>query len=303
MKNIFHLLIFTFTLSFLNSFAQETEEQKTIYNKVRINDVYVISGFFSNHTTNGVLADFKALAQNSALLNRDFTGFNSGGRGYYFRGSDYSRGNLFSFQVGLNFSDKEKKFFKLNPQLRLGVSYFSGAQLSAQLNREIRVPYDTLTTSQGQIYYIDSVNSYSYYMNYNSEQVRVHASVIFRTKPESRWSVYAGAGITAGVSFNASTTIVYDHYQYSDGGIFYSYPWNNMNEYAEEQFRNNSGFAFSAFIPMGIDFRLGKKREFWKRIHLYYEFNPSINLASIPELRTYVNAQAVQGFGIRVSVR
>jgi len=52
---------------------------------------------------------------------------------------------------------------------------------------------------------------------------------------------------------------------------------------------------------LGIDFRIGKKREFWKRTHLFYELRPGINVTSIPELRPITNASVQHGIGLRVS--
>jgi hypothetical protein len=46
-------------------------------------------------------------------------------------------------------------------------------------------------------------------MDYSSNQLRLDASLIFRTNADARWSAFAGVGINAGVSLNSNTTIYY----------------------------------------------------------------------------------------------
>ena len=74
-----------------------------------------------------------------------------------------------------------------------------------------------------------------------------------------------------------------------------------MSNIKTEYYKNKNNFGFSAYIPMGIDFRIGRKRKFWKQIHLFLELRPGINGTSIPELRTIVNSSMQYGFGLKVS--
>ena len=209
--------------------------------------------------------------------------------------------------LGLQFSDKQKSAYKANPLLRLGISYFSGTSITSAFYKEERFPYDTLTSSQtGQVIYIDSINSKSYSMNYSSEQLRLDASLIFRTNPEARWSLFAGIGVNAGLSINASTDIYFNRYESSDtrfinGNGSSPYGYSNTDNSKSENFKNKSNFGLSTYIPMGVDFRIGKKKEFWKRTHLFYELRPGVNITSIPELRTITNSSIQHGIGLRVS--
>lgn len=139
--------------------------------------------------------------------------------------------------VGLQFSNKEKTMYKSNPLLRLGFTYSSGTNLMGGSFKEDRIPFDTLTSSQtGQTAFIDSINTQGYNMNYRSEQLRFDGSIIFRTNPEARWSLFTGIGITAGISINARTDIYYSNYgtaetTYADGTISsspsYGYSYSN----------------------------------------------------------------------------
>jgi hypothetical protein len=189
--------------------------------------------------------------------------------------------------------------------LRLGVSYFSTTLLSTDFNKEDRKTYDTLISSQtGQTVYADSVITKMYNMYYSSEQLRLDASLIFRTNPESRWSLFTGIGITAGVSVKASTNIEYsgsdsNEFRYMNGNISTQNWWKTSKT---ESHKNKNNVTASAFVPIGVDFRLGSKREFWKKIHLFYEMRPGINITSIPELGVVTNISLQHGLiGVRVS--
>ncbi|HPS71758.1 MAG TPA: hypothetical protein PLM70_05865 [Bacteroidales bacterium] len=107
------------------------------------------------------------------------------------------------------------------------------------------------------------------------------------------------------MSFNAKTYIHYskteqiqsqDPYQYNN---FYD---NYDGTSESEMINNNNNFGFSAYIPLGVDFRIGKKRDFWKRIHLFYELRPNINVTYIPNLRSITNTSINHGIGCKISL-
>jgi hypothetical protein len=214
---------------------------------------------------------------------------------------------MFSVLLGFQFSDNEKTSYKSNPSLRLGISYFNGTTLAGNFYREDRKPYDTLaSTNSGQMAYIDSIFSQNYFMIYSSEQLRFDGSFIFRTNPEARWSLFAGIGATIGLSINANTEILYNksdrtETRLANGNNYSSYGNFSSNIYKSETFINNTVLGASTYIPMGIDFRIGKKKEFWKMTHLFYELRPNFNYSSIPELGSLTNAFIQHGLGLRVS--
>jgi hypothetical protein len=182
----------------------------------------------------------------------------------------------------------------------------TGGGFSGNLFKEERKPYDTLISTQtGDAYYVDSVDAKNLNMSYTADQLRLDGSLIFRTDPAARWSLHAGIGLSAGMSMNAQTEILYMHKKYtemqfvefSNGDGFY-----DTDNFESENFRNKPSFGFSAYVPMGIDFRMGNKREFWKHTHLFYEMGPGVNVTVIPEMRTLTNMSLRHGFGLRVSI-
>lgn len=296
-KYIFLSILMTVCLL---SFGQQTNNNGI--KRVSITDYYIHTGGFTTQFLKGSLADFQLLAPNSVLLNK-YGGTFPNSDSYAFLDRSNS---MFSVLLGLKFSDKQKTRYKNNMQLRIGISYYSNTHLSYGMNSSVKIPFDTLTSSQtGETMYIDSVISRTLEMNYNSEQLRIDGSLIFRTNPEARWSLYSGIGLSAGMSFNAKTYIFYSKMSQIQGRepFHYSNYNNNYDETSEsEVITNNTNFGFSAYIPLGIDFRIGKKREFWKRIHLFYEIRPSINITYIPNLRTITNTAVQHGVGCKISM-
>jgi len=294
--NILSVAIFP-TISF-SLFGQE-QPPKTI-KKISIHDFYIQTGMFLERNTNATVTDFKTLASQSVLLSNNLTDFSSSSGVFSVTGN-----TMFSAMLGLQFSDKQKTSLKTNPLLRLGISYFSGTALTGSLYKEDRKRYDTLTSTQtGQTIYMDSVTTESYGMNYSYEQLRIDGSFIFRTNPSARWTIYSGIGVTAGISINAQTDIYHSidkHTEQANNGNYSSYSYTGMETFDREKIRNKTNFGISSYIPLGIDLRIGNKKEFWKRLHLFYELKPGINITSITELRTITNATLQHGLGLRVS--
>lgn len=297
MKKTFACLVVL--VSFLSMVAQPIKPQPM--KRMRVNHFYLQSSLFSALSATGSLNDFRVLAPESQLLTNDFANFSQNGS------STYGFNSGLTVLMGIQFSDKEKTRYKPNPMLRLGVSFFSDSQLGSSFSNNIRTPFDTLLSAQtGDMYLVDSIQSNYYNMNYWSQQLRFDGSFIFRTNPEARLSLFTGIGVTAGLSIMAmtdvySSTVFRIETELQDGSASSIQTDNENNTYATESFRNATNFGASAYVPMGIDFRLGKKNEFLKRIFLNYEFRPGVNVTSIPELGAYTNVLTQHNFGIRVS--
>lgn len=290
-----------FCVLFTTAFTAQ-EQTPVKIKRMAIHDFYVQPGMVLQGNANANLADFQKMAPQSSILKTDLSGYSKSG------GFGFDADAMLTVLMGIQFSDKQKTAYKKNPLLRVGISYLSGGIINGYFNQNMTKPYDTLTSSQtGQVVYRDSIINRSVSMNYRSQQIRLDASFIFRTNPEARWSLYAGIGVTAGVSLNASTNISYsssntisNDNNSSNGGFFGNY-YSGPSNYRTENHENSTNIGASVYIPMGVDFRLGRKREFWKRTHLFYEARPGINMNSIPELGTMLNATVQQGIGLRVS--
>lgn len=249
----------------------------------------------------GSSEDFQLLAPNSTLLQNDFSSFNSYG-GY----EGINSNARISFMLGFDFNKSGDESKSLTPQLRIGLTYTNGISLYNSYYKDERFPYDTLTSSRtGNQTYVDSVSYEGYDMNYHSDNIMLDVSLVFRTNPEARWSFYGGVGVMGGVSVNSTTTIYHyeDAYiEQSGNGNYYGGGYYN-DEYSNqlETVRNENSFLISGYVPMGVDFRLGKRGELWKRTHLFFEIRPSLNINNIPELGTLTQGSVHHGFGIRIT--
>jgi hypothetical protein len=263
-------------------------------NGLRISEFHIQNGMGFNSMQNYSLSDFQSLAQNSMLLKNDLADFNTNSY-YMFNGARGTNGSSYqSLQLGLTFNNKA------NPLWRIGISHGSSNSFSAGFSKDTYTPYDTLTSSQtGEQFYVDSVHSENYFMDYRSQQLRIESSLIYRTNVEKRWSVYAGIGASLGISYNAHTHISYSTSDYVSSNYSSTYSSNYYD--VTEHFRNKMNVSSSVFVPMGIDFRIGKNKEFWKRLHVYYEMKPSLSFLSVPELRTFTSVNMVNSFGLKVT--
>ncbi len=298
MKTLISLIFISiFTCNLLFSQTEKPLSSKTS----RISDFYIQPAIFVQRTPIGSLNEFKNLALGSKLL---LTNFDEYLNSSY---TTISGNSVFSIAVGLKLNSKENNLS--NTTLKLGINYLTGYGLTNNYNKTDRKRYDTLTSSQtNQQTFVDSVTNTSYNVSYSYNQLRLDGSLIFSTNSQARWSLYTGLGANLGVSIDANTEISYNKYSvketvFPNGNTsLENYKFDREN-YTTETFRNKTNIGLSAYVPLGIDFRIGKKNEFWKRAHLYYELRPGLNMTTIPELRTIINPSIQYGLGFRFSIK
>lgn len=263
--------------------AQETTPPKTDKKcSFHITEVQLQNGFQLNPMPRTSLLDFQSLAPNSTLLTSDFSSYSLVNR-------QGTSGTFNALSVGV-------KFKKSNPTLRLGVAYLTNNNLNMAYEKVIKYAYDTLTSSQtGTQTVLTHDTLYRYSMNNMSKQLRLDAALIFRTNETARWSLYAGVGASLGYTIE-STTRVESTVENLDR------PKDKENIITSRQteiFENKNYLTTTIYAPLGIDFRIGKKREFWKHLHLTYELKPSINFVAIPEIKTFTTVGMVSTGGLR----
>ena len=264
-------------------FAQEATPTKTDKKcSFHITEVQLQNGFQLNPMPRTNLLDFQSLAPNSILLGTDFSSYSLVNR-------PATGGSFHALSVGI-------KFKKSNPTLRLGVSYLTNNNLNMAYEKVIKYAYDTLTSTQtGTQTVLTHDTLYRYSMTNLSKQLRLDASLIFRSNEAARWSLYAGVGASLGYTIESTTRV-----DYTVESI--DLQKNNGNTIASRQteiFENKNYLTSTIYAPLGIDFRIGKKREFWKHLHLTYELKPSINFVAIPEIKTFTIVGLVSTGGLR----
>lgn len=300
MKKIKILLVITVCFSLATAFCQSNADSlptPAAGKKIRITDASFFGGFMSqNLPVAGTLTDFQKLNPGSVLLKENMEDYSPPG---YIYGIGYNSnapsGGIFGAFLALSFNETQKSV----AQLRCGIT-ITGVNMTNYLSKKESVIYDTLTSSQtGQTTYRDSTIYQSYGMRYTAKQLQLDVSLLYRMYPALRWSVYGGIGINGGASLNAYTDVTYSRSLVLPDNAGYSY---KDNVYITERLINKNVQEVIAYLPLGLDFRLGKKREFLKQVHLYTEFRPFISMINIPELGSFSNTGVKSIFGVRVTI-
>jgi len=272
--------------------------------KVKVSEFAVSTGSLMQESPVSQFTDWQRLAPASGLLptlSKDLANFKA-------RNSNLSGGNVWSANLGLQFTDRAGMRYKQNPTLRIGIQYQGATVLSQSFRKETLFAKDTLTSSQtGEQTYVDSIHIDNYNIDYRQKRLMLDASLIFRTKSESRWGLYAGIGMSLGASFRNQTDIDYSLYKGISGNSRlndYRF-WNGANfdkDKRKEQFANQGSFAGALYIPLGASFRLSNKHDFWRKINLILETRPGLYWSGIPELTsTTMNTGVATQVGFRVN--
>ena len=126
MKKMKTTIASLFLITFASAVAAQNDSNKS-QSRLNLNELNIQLGFFRQNNLDANLADFKKLAPESVLLNNNFSGYKTSS-GFIAAGN-----TMFSVLLGVQFLDKKKNTYKANPILRIGISYFTGAQLSLSL--------------------------------------------------------------------------------------------------------------------------------------------------------------------------
>jgi hypothetical protein len=239
------------------------------------------------------LQDFVRLAPGSMLLRTDL-GDHTLRRGY---GTDGAVSRAFSALVGIHpFQQGDQR----GPELRLGVQYSGGTAGGLTYERDLSFPYDTLISpTTGQVFLVDSATQSRYSMEYGTERIGVDVSLIFRSGGRSRWSVYGGVGLGAGMVMNARTQISHRSSTSVNypGSSWYS---GEIEREEVEDFRNSNSAWFAAGGQFGLGFQLARQGDLLRRMDLFYEFRPEMLVTVGDDLGGTTRFGTQWLFGLRV---
>lgn len=271
--------------------------------KVKVSEFSVSTGSFMQESPITQFSDWQRMAPGSTLLpalTKDLSSFNQST-------NEYNSGNVWSANLGLQFTDRAGMRYNRNPLLRLGIQYQGATVLSQSFDKQTTFAHDTLVSSQtGELTYVDSIQVEHYDINYRQKRLMLDASVIFRTKSESRWGLYAGVGMSLGASFRNQVELDYHTFKGANGILpMRDFMFNNMfgnnNDNRHEHFANQASFAGALYIPLGATFRLSNKHDFWRKISLTLETRPGLYWSGVPELTTTtLNTGVATQVGFRV---
>lgn len=298
MSRVF-VAILSFSLS-LSSYGQTLQPEKR--KKIVLDELLIQTAVFGEFSQEAGLADFQKLVPNSSLLQKDLNGFQQSNSSAFYASS------ALSAQTGWKLFNPKTQSYRSKVSLRLGFNLLRGYSLSSNWYQNESFTFDSLTSSQNDlIIYRDSVYNRNFSANYQSTQFRLDAAMVWKSSSEKRLQVWGGLGINAGISLNSIVDV-----NFIDSGRIVTYDNNNEVFYQQGDYfasgslrerssaRNN--FGFSAYVPLGISFRIGNKSELLRRFHLVFEARPGLNATVIRGLNSTWNPSFQYGIGLKVSL-
>lgn len=144
------------------------------------------------------LQQMQSAAPESRLLQRDYSNFDEQ-FGYYEDGLI----KMTPISLLLNFDIQQKNEFiqKLRPELRVGLGYMGTQLTGSAMSRE-----ESFVTQDGS-----ADSTYEEMMGFNN-QVRMitgHVSLLVKSNPEKRFSIFGGVGFEGGVSLQSRNQIIF----------------------------------------------------------------------------------------------
>lgn len=272
----------------VNLNAQEAEDTG-----LQLKSVSAQLGVFNGSSGISNSSDFQKLAPNSSFEKSDVSGFKI--QNSFFGSS----GPAFSMNIVLA-KPENTNLSRLNTEFRFGISYQEIDVLNLGYDRIDEFRIDTLISSRsGNQVFVDSTYRQSYYLSYNQTNVMVDGDVTISTDPSKRFKFYGGIGFSLGFSAAASTDIIYS----TTSNVNIIEDEESSFEFeidgSSERFRNDGGLFGRVYLPLGLDFRIGKTKATAMKYHLFVESRPNLSFHKVPELGSVTLTSNVSSLGFR----
>ncbi len=296
-KNIVAFLSFTLPILGHGQLIQPEKPKRLV-----LDELLVQTAVFGEFSQEAGLTDFHKLVPNSGLLQKNLNEFQqSNSRAFY-------ASSALSAQTGWKLFNPKTQSYRSNMSLRLGFNLLRGYSLSSNWYQNESFTFDSLTSSQNDlIIYRDSVYNRNFSANYRSTQFRLDAAMVWKSSSEKRLQIWGGLGINTGISLNSIVDV-----NFIDSGRIVTYDNNNEVFYQQgdyfvggslrERSSTRNSFGFSAYVPLGISFRIGNKSELLRRFHLVFEARPGLNATVIRGINSTWNPSFQYGIGLKISL-
>ena len=213
----------------------------------------------------------------------------------------------FNIQMGWRPSSQDGQEKSQHRAWRAGLTAYGFQTIMYSTSSESQFRVDTLyQSSNGSVYgYIDSTDRQYANGYYKATTLKLDLSHIWSTGLDNRLNLFAGLGVNAGLNLSPRTEILLNHRQTTSivdtqGTVISSSSSYDSNfDFQRETFHNKMGWSTAAYIPMGIEFRVGQKREYLKNLHLFSEIRPALNYVHVPETRGYLFPTVQSTLGVK----
>ena len=276
MKNLKITLLFALLSSF--TFAQSSSECNW-----GIRDVSILGGSYSTNNVPSIV-NFHDWFPNSRYLAEQANWNNDFRLGKKNTGSQTSLGATI-FQSPLKFSANSMH------QIRVSAVFGTSDLFAGSNSNETVLYHDTLSSSRG----IEV--SYTKYLeekiSVNASYKYVGANIDYRLlfNADGRWSFYGGVGAFFGATYGVNSQVdkrSYTSYKSESNSELdvneYPKSKNDKSQNSSEVYAISSGSSYGFHLPIGINFRIGKNREFWRSWSLTFDMNNQFyQVANLPD--------------------
>lgn len=249
------------------------------------------------------LKDISSIAQENDFLNMNFEGYQTG------RSCCGAEHHAFNFNVNLALRKKNLEPLLGNPILRLGLSYNTGFYNSIGFYKNERFTVDSVTVIyQGQTnkYAVDSVYNENYVFSTYSQRIRLNTALLLRSESSRRWTWSAGIGVGFGLGLSSEVEAYSSIWSNIENPVSlgtsspsFQYPnWHDI-AYTSEIYKTTALSDFNLSIPLGVDFRVGKKENLLSKLHLFSEVTPTLWATNYAKSIARVNPGIIFSFGFR----
>ncbi len=204
--------------------------------------------------------------------------------------------------AGFNFR-KQKDHFISRRLLRVGLSINYSQFISAEYSRTNYVRYDTTVDAGGTFYY-DSVFVNKLRYTSNQRLTGIEAALLFYSDTSKLYGFYTGISLTQYFGLNNIVAARYsEHYSIqqtnTSGQLKDKLPEQHLLYSEEADVRGKFSMVSRISIPVALSLRLARTKKFLRKIQLFGEVMPCLDITTFPGVRTYVNATALWQGGIR----
>jgi hypothetical protein len=216
---------------------------------------------------------FQQAAPNSTLAFADLSGYGTS-NGWFIR-----YGNVNSISgLNVNLRLRGQKF----SEVRVGIGHSVTSYSYQSYSKESRTFIGTSTLPGGDVVSTDSVSYASYNYAWYSDVMQLNLAWILRSNPRNWLNVYTGLGVSGGIGYNG--VLEYNHIHTSEyrhsttTGNVHSTTHREVISEANERFRAPVFGFYSAYIPIGVNIRLGRRNTFLSHIALFGEYTGAVQL-------------------------
>lgn len=286
------LIIFLFITCQI--YGQDSIESKKI--KLQFSGMSMQSGAIFQSAIDFPLEGFEKMSPNSGILLNDFSTFNYLDYSLYLPKSMVELSGIFDLK-------KSTSNLRFNPKFSFGLGFSSG--LSLAMYNDLYEPYykiDSIFINRFNCYgYFDSIINKSVGIEYYTQNILLKGMFTIRSNTNKRFCIYGGFGLGIGITRQSRLEMYYSEKNEIrlENNVFL-YNSDQTNDF--ETIQKKGGTSVDFFIPLGLDFRIGNKSEYWRMIHLFFEMREGFHRMYSKEIGGLNNSNTLISLGIHINM-